>query len=141
MSNQNKKPTLKRQLESGLVATKKPSGADFIPSCDFIIKDREYPQRYVSSVLSTGKENAISGTDLVSMLDLHSKRELTKLVERERRSGVPICASVDNRRPGYYIAEDKREMQLYINSLNRRIREIRITRLCCAKSLKNLQGE
>lgn len=81
----------------------------------------------VSSVLLKGEAKAIPGKDLVKILGLKDLRELTRLVERERQAGVPICASVSGER-GYYLAGDTAELERYIKSLDRRLKNVRGTR-------------
>lgn len=78
----------------------------------------------VSKLLMTGKANAITGGKLVDMLELKDIRELTQLIEGERRAGSPICATTDSNRPGYYLAADAAELEEYMNSLDRRISNI-----------------
>lgn len=78
----------------------------------------------VSDFLLRGKANAITGGKLVEMLELKDIRELTQLIEVERRSGSPICATTDSNRPGYYLAADAAELKGYMNSLDRRISNI-----------------
>ena len=72
----------------------------------------------------TGKANSIPGNRLVDILELNDLRELTQLIESERRAGSPICASTDQHRPGYYLAADAAELEGYMNSLDRRINNI-----------------
>ena len=59
----------------------------------------------LTDLLQRGKENAISSRVLVPVLGLHDTRALTQLIEKERRAGVPICASVTEP-TGYYLASD-----------------------------------
>ena len=51
----------------------------------------------VSSLLLTGAENAITGREIKQIMGIKDGREISSLVERERRSGVPICASCDGK--------------------------------------------
>ena len=53
----------------------------------------------VSKLLTHGKAGAITGAELVKLLELKDLRELTQLVEAERRAGIPICASTDSAAP------------------------------------------
>lgn len=91
----------------------------------------------VSDLLAVGKENARSSDDLCSLLGI-SKRELTQAVNRERRAGAPICASSDSKHHGYYLAENKEEMQRFCRSLFHRAGEIHKTRRACLASMENL---
>lgn len=81
----------------------------------------------LSELLLTGRANAVPGKELVNLLGLKDLRELTKVVERERREGTPICASVCGVR-GYYLAETPEELTAYLGSLYHREREVSRTR-------------
>ena len=95
----------------------------------------------VASLLLSGKSNAIPGKDLVNLLNLRNPRELTKLIESERRSGAPICASTDSSIPGYFIATDAAELAQYVQSLDRRLFQIRKTRQACGDTLEKMTGQ
>lgn len=77
----------------------------------------------LTDLLHTGKGNAISGRVLAEALGLRDIRTLTQMIETERRSGAPICASVTPP-VGYYIAADAEELRRYLHSLQRRKGEI-----------------
>lgn len=77
----------------------------------------------LSELLLTGRANAVPGRDLVRLLGLHDLRELTQIIEKERRAGEPICASVSAPH-GYYIADSPDELRRYLHSLQRRKGEI-----------------
>lgn len=96
--------------------------------------------RQVHEVLLQGAENALDGRTLTIALGLKDRRELSKQVEWERRSGHPICASVAGTR-GYYLAANPAELQRYISSLDRRIRAVRATRDACAETLRRMSGQ
>ena len=82
----------------------------------------------VSSLLMTGEANAVPARELVALLGLKDAREVSKLVERERRAGVPICAAVSGEDRGYYLADTPAELERYLRSLDRRLKNIRLTR-------------
>lgn len=77
----------------------------------------------ISSILS-GFENPMTAQEIMSVLDLSDPRLVTRLIERERRSGLPICASNDCKRPGYYLAESPAELESYTRSLRRRVKAV-----------------
>ena len=81
----------------------------------------------VASVLSEGRKNALTGREIKCLLALKDGRDVTALVERERRGGVPICATCDSKRPGYYLPQTPGELEAYNHSLRRRIRNITST--------------
>ena len=71
---------------------------------------------HIQDILKTGKENAITGRELADMLHCDI-RKVTLMIEQERLSGVPICATCDS---GYYLADKSSDLQEYINRLSKR---------------------
>lgn len=94
----------------------------------------------VHEILSHGADNAISGKQLASALDLEH-RELTKQIERERQAGEPICAAVSGDDRGYYLAADAGELALYLRSLDRRIKSVQKTRRALESTLSTMTGQ
>lgn len=88
----------------------------------------------ITDVLPTGKANAVSSTYLCSLLGV-DKRALTAAIERERRAGIPICATCSQSAPGYYLAENSEEMEEYCRSLQHRIDEISGTLAACRRTV------
>ena len=112
----------------------------------FTTADRITQAGRVSKLLFIGREWAITGGELVQLLELNDLRELTQMIEAERRAGIPICASTDSAAPGYFIASGPDELQAYISSLDRRLHNIRQTRqhledtLCRLTSQERIDG-
>ncbi len=90
----------------------------------------------IREILLEGAENAQTGSSLCLLLDI-TARELTQAIERERRAGVPICASTGSK-PGYYLAANRGEMENFCSSLKHRAGEIHKTRRACMKTLSHL---
>lgn len=90
----------------------------------------------VTEVLQTGSENAIKGRVICGLLGI-SPRELTQAIEKERRTGAPICSNT-GRNPGYYLAENRGEMERFCNSLRKRAGEIFKTRRACLNAAETL---
>lgn len=107
----------------------------------FITADKTTQAGIVSKLLSHGKAGAITGAELVKLLELKDLRELTQLVEAERRAGIPICASTDSAAPGYYLADGPDELAGYLSSLDRRLNNIRQTRQHLEDTLSRLTGQ
>lgn len=95
----------------------------------------------VARVLLTGKENALPGREIRRILGLKDQRDVTSLIERERRGGVPICASCDGKNPGYYLPASSVELQDYTRSLQGRIREVSATLNAMEVALYNWTGQ
>ena len=95
----------------------------------------------VSKLLPCGKENAITGGSLVKLLGLHDLRELTQLIELERRAGLPICASTYITHLGYYLAAEPAELEKYISSLDRRLHNVGQTRRHLEATLLRMYGQ
>lgn len=89
----------------------------------------------IYEMLQTGQSNAQSATNLARVLGVH-KRDVSRMVERERRAGYPICATSNGRDPGYFLPVDREDMRHYINRLRHREAEIAETRAACEKTLK-----
>ena len=77
----------------------------------------------IASILS-GRDNPLTCQEIMSALSLSDPRVVTKLIEKERRGGRPICASNDSKRPGYYLAETPGELESYTRSLRRRVKAV-----------------
>ena len=90
----------------------------------------------IAEILGAGAENAKSASILCAALHI-DRRELTLLIEKERRAGQPICASCHTPK-GYYLAADREEMQQYIKQLHHRAGEIYKTRRACIKAAEML---
>ena len=91
-------------------------------------------------ILPSGKENAVPGWKLVEILGLKDLRDLTQLVERERRDGSPICASTGAEK-GYYLADGPEELEDYLRSLNQRVKNINRTVVHLEDTLSNMTGQ
>ena len=98
------------------------------------------PARQVADFLPHGAANAVDGRSLATAMRFKSVRELSKRIERERRAGQPICASVSGERRGYFMG-DPNELWLYLRSLDRRLREVRRTRDACEDTLRRMTGQ
>lgn len=90
----------------------------------------------IHEVLAEGAGNARTARELQDVLGL-KKRQLTRAIEAERRQGWPICANTADPR-GYFLAENREEMEAYCRRLKHRQREIGKTRKACLASLDAL---
>ena len=77
----------------------------------------------IASILS-GTDNPLTGQEIMAALRLSDPRTVTKLIERERRAGLPICASNNGKRPGYYLAGTPEELESYTRSLRHRVKAV-----------------
>lgn len=91
----------------------------------------------IYELLMIGEQNATTAKDLARILNT-DRRSISILVERERRAGLPICATCDSKTPGYFIPETREDMQRYCKRLEHREREIALTRQACARTIENL---
>ena len=94
----------------------------------------------VSDYLHKGAAHPQTARELCNLLDL-DKRALQAAIERERRQGIPICASCTPDTQGYYLASNKAEMQRYCDSLHKRAAEIYKTRDACLNTIEKLPEE
>jgi len=81
----------------------------------------------IYEMLAAGPNNAISATHLARVLGVH-KRDISRMIERERRAGRPICATCNRENPGYFLPAAPDEMEHYIKRLRHREAEIARTR-------------
>lgn len=95
----------------------------------------------IASVLSEGRGNAVTGREIKRLLDLQSGRDVSSLVERERRGAVPICATCNSNRPGYFMPETPGELETYCRSLRRRIKNVTATLDAMEKALDDWTGQ
>lgn len=95
----------------------------------------------VSDILPVGAANAISARTLAAALGLTDVRAVSKQVERERRRGTPICASVSGDSRGYFLASSPDELSAYLRALDHRLREVRRTRDACRDTLRRMIGQ
>ena len=95
----------------------------------------------ISSVLSKGRSNALTGREIGRVLGLKDGRDVSSRVELERRRGVPICATCDSNRPGYFLPETPGELAEYNRSLQRRIKNISATADAMQRALDEWTGQ
>ena len=94
----------------------------------------------IADYLPKGKENAVNGAYLCALLHIDA-RALRNIVEKARRDMVPICASMEGKDGGYYLAANKREMQGYCRSLESRENAFRETREACELTIPLLPDD
>ena len=93
-----------------------------------------------STVLRAVIENAITADEIKTRTGL-KRRDITRSIQRERLAGKPICATNDSHNPGYFLTDDPAELQRYITTLDRRVREIRKTRSAMQKTMHRIESE
>lgn len=90
----------------------------------------------IAEMLGRGVNNAVTGRELAYLLNTNI-RTVTAQIERERRKGAPICASMDSdTAPGYYLPEDDKELETYCAQLKQRALALLITRSAILKAQK-----
>ena len=77
----------------------------------------------VSEYLHRGAGAPVRLAELAALAEM-PEREVRRCIERERRSGVPICS--DNR-SGYFLASSEEERDRFIRSMVHRAVQILIT--------------
>ena len=93
----------------------------------------------IEEFVPVGAAAAITAADLARLLDMEP-REVQKHVQNARCAGVPICAS--NSEPyGLYIAETPEELARYLESLDRRLKNMAFTRLALGDTLADMSGQ
>lgn len=97
-------------------------------------------RRMIFEMLSVGKRNACTARELARTLGV-DPRKVSSLVELERRQGKPICATCDTSGPGYFIPENREEMQWFCETLQHRAKEIQKTRAACLLTIDELPAK
>ena len=77
-------------------------------------------QRKVSDCLSSGRENAVPLRHLKKLMETDG-RTIRLMIQKERLSGMPICA--DNL-TGYYLPASDEERTAFVRSMRHRAAEI-----------------
>lgn len=90
----------------------------------------------ILELLHQGKAHATTAEELCRLTGI-KQRELSRLIEAERRAGAPICSSTSSP-PGYYIADTRRELERFGMSLYRRAGEIMKTARACQRVAASL---
>lgn len=120
--------TEKNKAAHGVTSTESGrEGKAALAGASYSITQFNTQQGTISSVLLQGRGNALTGREIKRILDLKGVRDVSSLVEKERRSGVPICATCDSKKPGYYLPETPAELVAYNRSLRRRIGNVTAT--------------
>ena len=94
----------------------------------------------IFELLGTGADNPITAKKLAKCLHVEP-RDISAMIEKERREGKPICASCNGRKPGYYIPATRKEMENYCGRLLHRAGEIHKTRKACLQTLGRLPAD
>ena len=89
-------------------------------SCDNFTITAMGRQRKVSDFLSSGRENAVPLRHLKKLMETDG-RTIRLMIQKERLSGMPICA--DNL-TGYYLPANDEERTAFVRSMRHRAAEI-----------------
>lgn len=82
-------------------------------------------QPKIADLLCRGQENAVPLRDLCSMTSF-DERTVRRMIERERRAGIPILSSVGGT-TGYFLPANPAEVERFTKSMFSRAREIALT--------------
>ncbi len=122
MSKTEKAPTSAATL-TGAVETGVASRQATTSTNDFSMSPAARQPFRIADLLLAGVENAIPRRDLIALTGCRD-RELRRMIEAERRQGIPILS--DNIH-GYFLPGDKSEKDRCVRSLRRRALEIEAT--------------
>ena len=93
----------------------------------------------IEDYLHEGAAAALTSAELAKLLHIEP-REVQKHVQAARLRGIPICAS--NTEPyGLYIAETPEELERYLKSFNRRLKEMNTTVLALGNTHAEMIGQ
>lgn len=71
----------------------------------------------VSDVLPRERADAVTLSELAGLLGV-SERTVSNMISEERQAGIPICSS-KGRKPGYWLTNNRTELEHCSNSLQR----------------------
>lgn len=92
-------------------------------------------------LIPTGADHPVTAKRLAELCGTQNERQITRNIEALRRAGIPVCASTNAERPGYFRAENPAELALYLKNLNNRLREIGKTRRALNVVLDGWMGQ
>ena len=99
---------------------------------------QEEIRRGLYDYLGEGQENARTGRELARLLGT-THRQVTRLIEGERRAGIPICASTAAPM-GYYLASSEDDVRAMCAQLAHRQTEIGRTAAALLATLATWDG-
>lgn len=94
----------------------------------------------IMDYLLQGEEYAKSARELAYTMNCNT-RDITQMVQDERRHGAAICVSRDTEHPGYYMAETPADVETCCRQLQDRAQEIYKTRAAMLKTLKKMRAD
>ena len=87
-----------------------------------------------------GPQNAKTAREIAKILNC-SIRDVTAMVNQERREGYPILANTSGEHAGYYLAETREQVYGFCGGLEHRAKEMHKTKKALMKALKDLPSE
>jgi predicted DNA-binding transcriptional regulator YafY len=90
----------------------------------------------IYELLHVGEGNATTAAELAGVCHC-TTRDITRQIEKERRDGLPICATCSN--GGYYLPEDAEDLERYCDRLKHRSIEIFKTRQALVRTLERIR--
>lgn len=94
----------------------------------------------VHEKLKRGKENAITSAELMKLCGFNDKRTLQMQISKERAEGAIICSTTVGQ-GGYYLPQDKEEVQEFIKSMTSRARKTFKAIKSARKYMKIIDGQ
>lgn len=89
-------------------------------------------------LLGVGADNAVPRSALADLLQM-TERDVRRLVNRERRAGLPVCSSVEHM--GYYKPATLGDIEMVERSMRRRARETIAVADALRRSLDEMAGQ
>lgn len=96
--------------------------------------------RSITDYLIPGAEYAKSARELAYTMNCNT-RDITQMVQDERRHGAAICVSRDVEHPGYYLAQTPADVETCCKQLQDRATEIYKTRAAMLKTLERMRQQ
>ena len=100
-----------------------------------------WKQAKIAPLLGVGKKAALTSRELAALLNTSNDRDISLAVERDRKAGIPICASSANQNPGYFLPENIAELTEYRRSLSHRAAAVSRTLQAIERAHDSLTGQ
>ena len=95
----------------------------------------------ITDYIPVGRDNPTTATALADALGFEDTRAITRMIERERLNGAPICAACTGDHLGYYLAASPEELADYLHSFRRRSRNVQRTEAALNATYHRMTGQ
>ena len=91
--------------------------------------------------LKRGKRNAISRRELMRLSGIDNERRLREDIAKRRSEGQIICSSFNGKNGGYYLPENRQEIEEFLLSMEKHAKNTFNAIKAARKALKQIDGQ